>query len=98
MCASDKVFYIYSFRNKFYEKRRIIQDLYFLGIVSVIRELKDCAFFNVNAEIAINIGVDKAMGTQDCNTRTNHRLIGFINHRTSYLKLFGIYTTGEQYE
>jgi hypothetical protein len=22
----------------------------------------------------------------------------FINHCTSYLKLFGIYTTGEQYE
>ena len=98
MRATDKVFYIYSFRNKFYEKSRIIQDLYFPRIVSVIRELKDFTFFNVNAEIAINIGVDKAMGTQDYNTRTNHRLIGFINHCTSYIKLFGIYTTGEQYE
>ena len=98
MCATDKVFYIYSFRNKFYEKRRIIQDLYFLGIVSDIRELKDCAFFNVNAEIAIYIGDSTAVGIFDLNFRENYRFMDFINHCTSYLKLFGIYTTGEQYE
>ncbi len=100
MFETNKVFNIpiCFIRNKFYEKRRIIQDLYFLGKVSDIRELKDFTFFNFNAEIAINIGGDNAVGTHDCNARTNHRLIVFINHSTRYLKLFGIYTTGEQYE
>lgn len=57
MYVTNNAFYIYiSFRYKFNEKRRIIQDLYFLGIVSNIRDIKDCAFFNFNAEIAIKIG------------------------------------------
>ena len=33
----------------FNDKRRVIQYLYFLGMVSHIREPKDSAFFNINA-------------------------------------------------
>ncbi len=80
----------------FNEKSRIIQDLYYLGIESYIRELKDFTFFNFNAEIAIKIGADNAMGTHDCNGRTNQLLIIVccINHLPRYRKLFSTYTTG----
>ena len=80
----------------FNEKSRIIQDLYYLGIESHKRELKDFTFFNFDAEIAIKICVDNAMGTLDSNGRANQLLIIVccINHLTRYLKLLGIYTTG----
>ena len=83
-------------RFHFNEKSRIIQDLYYLGIESHIRELKDFTFFNFNAEIAIKISVDNAMGTLDSNGRANQLLIIVcsINHLTRYLKLLGTYTTG----
>ena len=58
-------------RFHFNEKSRIIQDLYYLGIVSYTRELKDCAFFNFNAEIAVNISGDTATGNHILNARTN---------------------------
>ena len=100
MYATFRDFNIYfSFTNKFYDKRRIIQDLNFLGIVSDIREIKDSAFLNVNAEIAIKVSGSTAVGTLNLNAHTNQRLIiSCINHRTSYPKLLGIYTTGHQYE
>ena len=76
--------------QQYYDKRRIIQDLYFLGIVSHIREPKDSTFFNFNAEIAINIGGSTAVCTLNLNGRANQRLIVFcINHITRYLKLLG---------
>ena len=83
-------------RFHFNEKSRIIQDLYYLGIESHIRELKDCAFFNFDAEIAIKIGADNAMGTLDSNGRANQLLIIVcsINHLSRYRKLLGTYTTG----
>ena len=70
------------------------------------RELKDCTFFNFNAEIAINIGVGIATGSYNLNARTNQWLFEFIdftdftitNHLTRYSKLFGTYTTDEQYK
>ena len=84
---------------QFNEKRRVIQDLYFLGMVSHIREPKDSAFFNINAEIAINIGGSTAVGIFNLNERTNKWLFVFrVNHLTCYLKLFGTYTTDEQYK
>ena len=83
---------IFQFNNK----RRIIQDLYFLGSVSHKRELKDCTFFNFNVEIAVNIGVSTATSIDVINARTDQWLIVFIiNHLTRYLKLFGTDTTGE---
>ena len=82
---------------QFNDKRRIIQDLNFLGNVSHIREPEDCTFFNFNTEIAIYIGGNTAVGTLNLNGRTNQRLIVFcINNLTRYLILFGTYTTDEQ--
>ena len=83
-------------RFHFNKKSRIIQDLYYLGIESHIRELKDFTFFNFDAEIAIKISVDNAMGTHDGNGRANQLLIIVcsINHLTRYLKRLGTYTTG----
>ena len=87
-------------RFHFNEKRRIIQDLYYLGIESNKRELKDLIFFNFNAEIAIKIGADTAMGTHDSNASANQLLIIVcsINHLTRYHKLLGTYTAGAQNE
>ena len=76
---------------QFNEKRRVIQDLYFLGMVSHLREPKDSAFFNINAEIAINIGGNTAVGTLNLNGRTNQRIFFCFYHLTCYLKLFGTY-------
>ena len=82
---------------QFNDKRRIIQYLNFLGITSRIREMKGIAFFNFNAEIAIKIRTNTAVGTFYPNDRTNQRLFIFrINHLTCYLKLFGTYTTDDQ--
>ena len=82
---------------QFNDKRRIIQYLNFLGITSRIRELKGIAFFNFNAEIAIKIRTNTAVGTFYPNDRTNQRLFVYcVNYLTSYLKLFSIYTTHEQ--
>ena len=81
---------------QFNDKRRIIQDLYFPGKISHKRKLKGITFFNFNAEIAIKISVDNAMGTHDGNGRANQLLIIVcsINHLTRYLKRLGTYTTG----
>lgn len=82
---------------QFNDKRRIIQDLYFSGKISIIRELKGIAFLNFNAEIAIKIRTNSAVGTFDLNDRKNQRLFVYcVNYLTSYLKLFSIYTTHEQ--
>ena len=82
---------------QFNEKRRIIQDLYFPGKISHKRKLKGITFFNFNAEIAIKIRTNSAVGTFDLNDRKNQRLFVYcVNYLTSYLKLFSIYTTHEQ--
>ena len=74
----------------FNEKSRIIQDLYYLGIESHKRELKDFTFFNFNAEIAITIGGGTTVGTHNHNTRTDTlQTVSCINHLTRYHKLLG---------
>ncbi len=77
-------------RFHFNEKSRIIQDLYYLGIESHKRELKDFTFFNLNAEIAITIGGGTTVGTHNHNTRTDTlQAVSCINHLTRYHKLLG---------
>ena len=80
---------------QFNYKRGIIQDLYYLSIISCTFELKDFTFFNFNAEIAITIGGCMAVGTDNKYDYTETRFIGRINHLTRNLKLFGTNTKGE---